>query len=39
MFTVSLSVVSLTTGVTVGRSQTTIVIVDDDGIYNCTTAY
>ncbi len=36
MFTVSLSVVSPTTGVTVieGRSQTTVVIVDDDGRVN-----
>ena len=36
MFTVSLSVVSPTTGVTVieGRSQTTVVIVDDDGRFN-----
>ncbi len=31
MFTVSLSVVSPTTGVTIQRSQTTVVIVDDDG--------
>ena len=33
MFTVSLSVVSPITGVTVteGRSQTTVIIVDDDG--------
>ncbi len=31
MFTVSLSVVSPTTGITVGRSQTTVIIVDDDG--------
>ncbi len=31
MFTVSLSVVSPTTGVTIERSQTTVVIVDDDG--------
>ena len=36
MFTVSLSVVSPTTGVTVieGRSQTTVIIVDDDGRVN-----
>ncbi len=32
MFTVSLSVISPTTGVTIQRSQTTVVIVDDDGI-------
>ncbi len=31
IFTVSLSVVSPTTGVTVVRSQTTVIIVDDDG--------
>ncbi len=31
MFTVSLSVVSPTTGVTIQRNQTTVVIVDDDG--------
>ena len=36
MFTVSLSVVSPTTGATVivGRSQTTVIIVDDDGRVN-----
>ncbi len=36
MFTVSLSVVSPTTGVTVsvGRSQTTVIIEDDDGRIN-----
>ncbi len=32
MLSVSLSVVSPTTGVTVGRGQTTVVIEDDDGI-------
>ncbi len=32
MFTVSLSVVSPTTGVTIQRSRTTVVIVDDDGM-------
>ncbi len=32
MFTVSLSVLSPTTGVTIQRNQTTVIIVDDDGI-------
>ncbi len=32
IFTVSLSVLSPTTGVTIQRSQTTVIIVDDDGI-------
>ncbi len=37
MFTVSLSVLSPTTGVTIQSSQTTVIIVDDDGrIIACT---